>query len=135
MTTTDGISVDKLTKAFIRIRDRRNEMRREYEAQDRELSEQQDKIKHALLDYCKDQNVETVRTTEGTFYRTVRSKYWTSDWESMHKFVLENEAPELLEKRINQTAMREFLEEHPDVAPKGLNVEAVYSVSVRKPTK
>ena len=73
------------------------------------------------------------KTTEGQFYRTVRQRYWTSDWEQMYKFVLEHETPELFEKRLNQTNMRQFLEENPDLLPKGLNVDSEYTISVRKP--
>jgi hypothetical protein len=45
------------------------------------------KVKSALLTYCKEQNVESVRTGEGLFYRGVTSRYWTNDWESMGKFI------------------------------------------------
>ena len=98
-----GVSVDKLTKAFIKIRDTRSTMKREFDAKDQELREKQDKIKVALLDYCKEQNVESVRTEAGMFYRTVRKRYWTSDWSSMHKFILERSIPEFFEKRAAGT--------------------------------
>jgi hypothetical protein len=50
----------------------------------------------------------------------------------MHEFVLEHKAPELLDKRLNQTNMKQFLEENPDLVPKGLNVDSEYVVSVRR---
>ena len=76
-------------------------------------------IKRALLDHCEEHSVESVRTTEGLFYRTVKQRYWTNDWEQMHHFIMEHQVPELLEK-------------HPDVLPKGLNVDSEYAISVRK---
>jgi len=66
------------------------------------------------------------------FYRSAKTRYWTSDWSNMHEFVLEHEAPELLDKRLNQTNMKQFLEENPDLVPKGLNVDSEYVVSVRR---
>jgi hypothetical protein len=63
--------------------------------------------------------------------RSQKRRYWTSDWESMHKFILEHEAPEFLEKRLNQTAVKEFLEENPDILPPGLNVQSEYTISIR----
>ena len=50
----------------------------------------------------------------------------------MHEFILEHEAPDLLEKRVNQGNMKQFLEENPDVVPMGLNVDSEYVVTVRK---
>jgi hypothetical protein len=66
------------------------------------------------------------------FFRTVKQSYWTNDWEAMGRFVVEHQAPELLEKRLNQGNMKQFLEEHPDLLPPGLNVDSQYSVTVRR---
>jgi hypothetical protein len=50
----------------------------------------------------------------------------------MHKFILEHGVPELLEKRLQQTNMRAFLEENPELLPPGLNSNAEYSVTIRR---
>ena len=92
----------------------------------------QDLIKNALLDYCENHKVESVRTSEGLFFRTSKVKYWTSDWERMYEFILKHDIPELLDKRINQTNLKQFLEENPDVMPEGLNIDNEYVISVRK---
>ena len=91
-----------------------------------------DLVKRELLSYCKEHNVESVKTTEGTFYRQVKRRYWTSDWESMYKFVLDNQVPEFFDKRLNQKNVGQFLEENPDLLPPGLNVDSEYTLSVRK---
>ncbi len=125
------IPVDRLVKAYVKIRAAYLDMKRQHEEQQSALQEQMNMIKDALLQHCKENNVESVRTDFGTFFRTVKKDYWTNDWESFGKFVVEHAVPELLEKRINQSHMRQFLEEHPDVLPPGLNVESKYSVTVR----
>jgi len=38
----------------------------------------------------------------------------------------------LLDKRINQNNIKQYLEENPDKVPKGLNVDSEYIVSVRR---
>ena len=126
------VQVEKLVKVYIKMRDAHIEMKREFEERDAKLQEQMKQVKQALLDYCKDQNVESVKTTEGMFYRNVTKKFWTSDWESMGKFILEHQVPELLEKRLHQGNMKQFLEEHPDLLPPGLNVDSEYTVTVRR---
>jgi phage pi2 protein 07 len=127
----DKDRLGKLTKAYINIRTRRTEIAAEFKKEDDGLKEQQDKIKATLLEFCKENNIDSVRTEAGVFYRSQKRRYWTSDWESMHKFILEHEAPEFLEKRINQTAVKEFLEENPDILPPGLNVQSEYTISIR----
>jgi hypothetical protein len=123
---------EKLTRVYLKIRNKKAEVSAEFKKQDDELTRQLDKIKGALLDYCKEQGVESVKTSEGLFYRSVKTRYWTSDWESMHKFILEHDVPEFFEKRLNQTCVRQFLEENPDTVPKGLNTDSEYVISVRK---
>ena len=128
----NGVELEKLTKVFLKIKARRSELSVEFKEQDDNLKIQQDTIKKALLDHCKEHNVESVRTSAGIFYRTVRTRVWTSDWENMYKFIQEHNIPELLEKRLNQGNVKQFLEENPDVMPQGLNVDSEYLISVRK---
>ena len=132
MSDVSEISLDKLTRAYIKIRDARAELTTAYKAKDEDLVGQMDAIKRALLDHCKEHGVDTVRTSEGMFYRTVKTRYWTSDWESMNQFIIEHVVPEFYEKRLNQTVMKQFLEENPHLMPPGLNVDSEYMVSVRK---
>ena len=121
-----------LTKAYINIRAQRSKLLTTYKEQDDELKGQQDKIKMSLLQFCKDNDIDSVRTDAGMFYRTQKKRYWTSDWGSMHSFVVSHGVPEFLEKRLNQTAVKEFLAENPDILPPGLNVESEYTISIRR---
>jgi len=126
------IPVEKLVGAYTKIREKRSEISAKFKEEDGSLAEQQDKIKRALLDYCKDQGVDSVRTASGLFYRTVKQRYWTSDWSSMHAFIMDHNLPDFFEKRLNQTNVRQFIEENPDILPAGLNVDSEYVISVRK---
>ena len=127
-----GPTPDMLTRTYIKIRNKRAELKAEFDEQDSALEAQINALKSELLDYCKSQNIDSVRTSEGTFYRTIKTRYWTNDWDSMNKFILEHEVPQFYEKRLNQTVMKQFLEENPDVLPPGLNVDSEYVITVRK---
>ena len=127
------VSVDTLTRTYIKIREKRAELSSEFKKSDDALQMQLEKVKTTLLNYCKEQGVESVRTSEGIFYRSVKTRYWTSDWEAMHDFVKTHDALELLEKRISQSALQEFLEDNPDLPkPEGLKAKSEYTLSVRK---
>jgi alpha-galactosidase/6-phospho-beta-glucosidase family protein len=129
---TEDISMEKLTRIYIKMRDRKAELSKELEEQIGNIDDQMKAIKTAILDQMKDLGVESLRTDSGTVYRTTKTLYTTSDWESMHKFVLEHSVPELLEKRLQQTNTKAFLEEHPDLLPPGLNATTEYSVTIRR---
>lgn len=124
--------IDRLVRVFVKIRDKKAEVTREAKDQEAALEADLVKIRRKLLAYCKETGVEKVGTESGTFFRSVKTRYGTSDWESMHKFILEHEIPDLLDKRINQTNMKQFLEENPDLLPPGLNVDREYAVTVRR---
>jgi len=126
------VSASDLTKTYIKIREERAKEAAIFKEKDAVLSRQLDRIKQGLLDYCDAHNVESVRTSEGLFFRSTQQKYWTADWEKMYAFVLKHEVPELFEKRLNQTNLKQFLEENPEVLPEGLNMDTTYSITVRK---
>ena len=126
------VTPEKLTDTYLKIKARRAELSAEFKSEDAPLAEQLEKIKAALLKYCQEQGLESVKTSAGLFYRSVKTRYWTSDWSSMYEFVLENEVPEFFDKRLNKGNVRQFLEENPDLVPKGLNVDSEYTIAVRK---
>ena len=126
------IKPEKLVKTFLKIRDRRAKISSDFKEEDDTLKDQQETVKNALLGHCKEHNVESVRTSEGLFYRSVKTRYWTSDWESMYGFVREHDVPEFFEKRLNQGNVKQFLEENPECMPPGLNVDSEYTISIRR---
>ncbi len=128
----DGISVDKLVRAYIKMREKREELTRTYDTEYESISEKMRLVKNALLDQMKSANVESIRTTEGLVYRTMSKKYWTSDWDNFYNFIMEHNIPQVLEKRVHQTNLKEFLESNPDLLPPGLNVDSEYSVTVQR---
>jgi hypothetical protein len=68
--------------------------------------------------------------------RKLNERFFCQDWDNFYKFVLDNEAVQLLERRIHQSNFREFLRENVnDGLPPGVNVMREYGVSVRKASK
>jgi hypothetical protein len=124
----ENITADKLVKIYIKIRDKRAELTKEADA----LEEQQNIIQAKLLEICKDTGAESLRTEFGTVTRRISKRYWTSDWDSFYKFMKEHDAMQLLQQRVSNGNMEQFLEENPDIHPPGLNVDASFAVTVRR---
>jgi hypothetical protein len=132
--TEAEMPVDQLVSIYLKIRTAIEDKEEQHKAEIQELKDQFDVIGGKLLDICNAQNVDSIKTGAGTVSRRVSSRYWTSDWPTMYEFIKENDAPFLLEQRIHNSNMRQFLEEHPDKFPAGLQNDRKYTIQVRKPT-
>ena len=127
-----SIPLDKLTAIYIKMRDAKDKLTADYKQQYADLEAQMSVLELEMLEICKNMNADSIRTKAGTIVRSVKSRYWTNDWDSMYRFIKANDAYGLLEKRLHQTHMKEFLSENPDLLPMGLNVESEYTVVVRR---
>jgi hypothetical protein len=83
----------------------------------------------------KEKGVESSRTKYGTVTRGVTERYWTGDWIALHQYIADHGALELLEKRVSQTNMKEWILTHPDDFPPGLNLSREYTIKITKPRK
>ncbi len=123
---------DKLVKVYIRIRDAKAVKTKELEDEIAKLDEQLGAVEAELLELCKSTGQDGGKTQHGSFRRSVKTRYWTSDWDKMYDFIKEHNAPELLERRVAQTAFKEFLSSNPDKMPEGMNVDSRYAITVTR---
>jgi hypothetical protein len=129
---TTSVDMDKLAAVYIKIRDKRAVAKKEFDERDKGLEEQMQIVADEMLEACQRIGADSIKTPHGTIIRSVKSRYWTNDWDSMYSFIEEQGAFGLLEKRLHQTNMKDFLSENPDLYPVGLNVENSYTVVVRR---
>lgn len=132
---TEQIPMDKLVKIYRRIRDKIQTLTTEYETQVEGLKAQQQEISNAMKDQMMAAGLKSVRTDEGTIMLGHKTRYSTNDWDSFKKFVLEHEVLDLVERRISQLNMAQFLEDNPGLVPPGLNSDSEYTITVRKPSR
>jgi hypothetical protein len=125
---TDHINADRLTKVYVKIREKRRELAK----QDKELEEQLEAVATQLLEICKEQGAATIRTQHGTISRRTNKRFWPTDWDTFYKFIKDQDAMSLLYQRINTANMEQFLEENPDLHPPGLNADVSQSIVIIK---
>ena len=130
------VNTEQLVEAFIAIRDQREKLLQEYETADKALKAESNQIESALLDICNSVNADSIKTGHGTVMRKLNERFFCQDWVNFYKFVLDNEAVQLLERRIHQGNFKEFMKEHEgDGLPPGVNVMREFGVTVRKNSK
>lgn len=131
--TQEKPKLEDLARTYIDLRTAIKQKEEEQAAELAPLKEQFDGISSKMLAICNEQNMDSVRTAAGTISRRVTTRYWTSDWGAMHQFIIDHEAPFLLEQRVHNGHMREFLDDNPDAMPIGLQADSKYVIQVRKP--
>jgi|TARA_R110002126_G_scaffold271528_1_gene415419 capsule polysaccharide export protein KpsE/RkpR len=129
------IPMDKLARVYRKMQTKIQQLTAVYETEVEGLKAQQEVVKTALKDQMLALGVKSVNTAEGTVILSTKTRYSTQDWDAFKEFMKENDALDLLEKRIAQTNMATFLQENPTLVPPGLNSNSEYAISVRKPTK
>ena len=126
----DELPVDKLVRIYMKMRSAIQDL----DAQIESIKEQQQSVKNEIKDRMRGTGVKSLRTDHGTVSLMEKTRYYTNDWDSFKKFMVEHDAIDLLEKRIAQSNMKLFLEENPGSIPPGLNSDTEFEISVRKPS-
>ena len=127
----DDNQLEKLMQADINMR----ESIQELENTISEIKTKRAQVQSALNEACRTLNVSSVKTKVGTLTRKLKTRYWTSDWPQMYKFMKDHDALELVEKRIQQTNIKQFIVDNPDIAPPGVQSTSEYTVSILKNRK
>ena len=129
------MDADKLVSVYVKIRDAKAVKTKEMEEAIKVLDDQLASLEQELLEICKVTGQDGGKTSAGSFTRSVKTRYWTSDWDSMYKFIREHDVPDLLERRIAQSNFKQFIEDNPELMPEGVNLESKYSITVRRSSK
>ena len=127
--TEDTIPMDKLVRMYTKMRTAIQDLDKQIE----NIKEQQQEVKNAMKDQMMALGTKSVRTDFGTITLKEKSRYYTQDWDSFKKFIVEHDAVDLLEKRIAQLNMQTFLDENPSLHPPGLSSLAEFDIAVTKP--
>lgn len=128
-------NLEELVKIYLTIRMERERILHEYDTKDKELKAEMALIEQPMLAICNETNADSIKTQNGTIIRRMSERFYCSDWANFSEFVLENQAVELLERRIHQGNFKEFMSEHlGEGLPPGVNVMKELGITVRKPT-
>ena len=135
MSETTELNLDDLVKIYLTIRTEREKLKSGWEVEDGELEQEMKLLEQSMLTVCNDTNASSIRTESGTVIRSLKERFTTNDWDNFKKFVLDNKAIDLLERRIHQGNFKEFMAEHKEEGlPPGVNVMREFGIVVRKPS-
>ena len=125
------VDISKRVDQYVRLRDLIKEKEEAHKAEIKPYKEMLDKLNAVLLDHLNTINGESVRTDTGTVYRTEKKSAGLADPDAFMRYVIGNEAWDLLDRKANSTAVADFIEDN-QAPPPGVNFTTTYVVGVRR---
>jgi len=129
---SENPDVEKWVQQFIGLRDMRKALKEEYEKKDKELRVLMDDRAGRLQAFLDKSGVESAKTAQGTVYATTRYTASLADPQAFMDFVIQRERWDLLDRKANATAVRDYVQKE-SALPPGCNLSALTTVGVRRP--
>lgn len=128
-------TVDKKVGQFVQIRDMIRKVKERHEQELKEFLEVQAQLQGWLEAFMTNSGSTGVKTAHGTCYKSTRFTASLADPDAFMKFVIANNAYDLLDRRANAVAVKDYVKENNGNLPPGVNLNAISSVGVRRPGK
>jgi hypothetical protein len=123
--------LEKRTAQYVQLRD---EIKRIKEANEEKLAPYKEALETLntwLLDYLNNTGAKHIATESGTIYRIIRISASLADADVFWKFVLENSAWSLIDRRANVTGVQEYATKEGKLPP-GVNLNQYSEAGVRR---
>jgi hypothetical protein len=125
-------NVDDVVATFMKLRHQKELLEAETKTKVDELKVKMMKLESWIKDQADKQGVTSFKTKHGTAFLTTVDYANVADWDAIKNFIIQNEAYDMLEKRVSKLAVRGYIEQHKAVPP-GINYGTKLEVNIRKP--
>lgn len=130
--TAPSEDMNRVTRAFINVRDARSALKKQFEDADADLKDVQLKIEGAMLNHLNTHGIGSVKTEAGTFYSQEEIMPSCQDWSAFYDWIKEHDAFDALERRVKKTFVKEFADTHDGNLPPGVSIVREKVVRVRR---
>lgn len=127
-----SITVDDVVAAYLKLRNKKEALEAETKDQVKTLKEKMEQFEAWIKEQADAQGVTSFKTKHGTAFLTTTDYANVGDWDAVLGFIRENEAYDMLEKRISKVAVRGYIDATKAVPP-GVNYGTKLEVNIRKP--
>ncbi len=123
--------IEDLIDRYVKLRDKKAVMKAEYEASVSKIDEMMDKVENFILGHLNQNGIDSVGSPAGTAFKSTVTSATVNDWDSLLAHIRSEEAWNLLDHRVNKTAVIEFKDAHNDLPP-GVNWREETVVRIRR---
>lgn len=128
-----SVNVDDVISTYMKLRGQKDALEAEVKEKVSTIKAKMEKLESWIKEQADAQGVTSFKTRHGTAFLTTSDYANVADWDAMIAFVKENEAYDLLEKRVSKVAVRGYIDQTKAVPP-GVNYGTRLDVNIRKPT-
>lgn len=126
------MKLSEAVEIYIKLRDKKAQLKAEFDAKVAPVNEKMDKLEAQLLDIFNKTGMDSVKTEFGTAYSTLRTTASIADRDVFMEHVKTNEDWGLLEVRVAKSAVEQYRQSHDDELPPGVNLREERVVNVRR---
>lgn len=127
------VDINKRIGQYIQVRDAIKAFDEKIAAQRKPLTDILEALGGVIQQFLDANKLKNLKTDNGSCYLSTRYTATVADPDAFINYVIANKKFELLERRANATAVRDFVETHGNL-PAGVNLNGLVSVGVRRPS-
>ncbi len=127
-----SVNVDDVIATYMKLRDQKATIEAEVKDKVSSIRAKMEKLEAWIKEKADAEGVTSFKTKHGTAFLTTTDYANVADWDAVLNFIQENQAFDMLEKRVSKTAVRGYIDQTKAVPP-GINYGTKLEVNVRKP--
>lgn len=126
-----NVNVDTVIGGFVKLRDKRAELKKAWAVEDDALKYKQDKLEAYLLNLMQESGAAKLGSASGTAYQQIKSRASSQDWSATWDWLASHQRLDMLEKRVSTKVVQEYFEETGEL-PDGVRIEQELKVTIRR---
>jgi len=126
-------TVEQVVGTYVKLRRKREEIEASVKVEVDEIKAKMAKLEAWLMQKADEDGVTSFKTSKGTAFISSTDFANVADWDAVLTFIKNNDAFDMLEKRVSKSAVRALMDETGSVPP-GITYGTKIGVSIRKPT-
>lgn len=130
MSTTPNVG--DVIRTYMKLRDQKAAIEGEVKERIADLKAKMEKLEAFLKTQMDAQGLTSFKSDYGTAFLTTTDYANVADWDAVLGYIRENEAFDMLEKRVSKIAVRGYIEANKAVPP-GITYGTKLEVNIRKP--
>lgn len=126
------VTVDRAVRTYVRIRDEKDRLTREYNEREAGLKTQLEQLEFFFAAKAKETGVDGFKTQFGTVFREEKLIASCADWEIFGNWIVEHNEIEMLERRVKHATVKQYMADHEGALPPGVSVFREEKMRVRR---